>query len=238
MRQTQLRPSLLMVLTGLLFWLPCALEAETTTHSFSFSSPGASALLKLQEAGIAPSVMEAFARAHAAEWKLHEPDLSKLRQLGVPPSVVQAASGVEIGAASGTVPTTLSDQFFRLYFGQLFYQGHIYGIDFGLPLHLRQILQKDPATITPFKAYEQNTLTSQVLSWGGLGLLLAGGIYGVATADPSYNSVNQTISLSAAAVGGLSMIIGVLFHSAAYDSLYQTLLTYNQDLLTKSGGAP
>ncbi|NNM54062.1 MAG: hypothetical protein HKM05_04995 [Spirochaetales bacterium] len=222
--------SVLLAFAVLLLGLPGAIAAETNT-SAEFSSPLAADLARLQQAEVSPAIMTAYAHAHASQGKLTESDRAKLLQLGVPPSVLLATQGYS--------PTTLSDRFFRLYFDHLFYQGRIYGVDFGLAPHLLQILKSDSATHISLKAYNRETLTSQVLSWGGLGLLVAGGIYGVATANPSYNSVNQTVSLSAAAVGGLSMIVGVFFHGAAYQSLYQTLLTYNQDLLLASkGGAP
>ena len=219
--------SIFLVFTVFFLGLSGALEAETNTPA-EFSSPLAADLARLQQAEVSPSVMIAYAHAHASQGQLSQTDREKLRRLGVSRSVLLAALG--------TPPTALSDRFFRLYFDHLFYQGRIYGVDFGLAPHLLQILRTDPATHISLQAYNQETLTSQVLSWGGLGLLVAGGIYGVATANPSYNSVNQTISLSAAAVGGLSMIVGVFFHGAAYQSLYQSLLTYNQDLLLASKG--
>ena len=230
MHQILRHSSVLLAFAVLLLAIPGIAEAQQNTP-IKFSSALASDLARLQQAQVSPSVMTVYARTHSSEGMLTKSDIAKLKQLGVSSSVLQAAQGYTL--------TNLSDHFFRLYFDHLFYQGQIYSVDFGLAPSLLRILKSDPAAHDSLKAYDQETLTSQVLSWGGLGLLVAGGIYGVATANPSYNSVNQTISLSAAAVGGLSMILGVLFHGAAYHSLYKTLKTYNQDLLLASqGGAP
>jgi hypothetical protein len=203
-------------------------------------SPGAQKIIQLTKSGVDESVILAYIQAQTEPLNVTADDFTSMKSAGVSAAVMTAIVSHD-SRWRDTSPRNppQENQLYRLYFGKVFHEGLSYSASGGLPNSVTQDLESDPLARPDIVSYSGENLGSRVLGWGGFGLLLGGFLYaGIAdAANPSSSYLNNTIGISAATTGILSLIIGQVLNAAAYQSLYDGLYIYNRDLV-KTGGNP
>jgi hypothetical protein len=201
--------------------------------------PGAQKILQLSKAGVDDSVVTSFIQSSPDPFRLSTSDIVALRAAGVSQAIVLEAMRRDTALGVGVVqkkPITESD-LFRLLYGRLYYHGMVESVDSGLSPYVRSTLLSDPAAAPYINSFMSQRLASGFLSWGGLGLLVGGVVYGgVASTQsgPPGPAVNSAITLSAIGAGIVMSIFGVVTAQNAYQHLYNGLSQYNQDFIANN----
>lgn|GEM_PF-3152777 len=202
-------------------------------------SPAAQDLIRMARAGVEESVMSTYVRTRPTPFALSTDDVLALKAAGVPQSVIAEALGGKAGSPSLVEPSgggISQDQLFRLRFGYILYQGEAYSYRNGLSPTLQKVLQADPAVEVDLRDFARLQAGSRALSWAGLGLVIGGAVYGIATANQGWSSADLNGGIVYGAIGaGLvaAIISGITDHSALI-SLYDGLAQYNRDLIAQS----
>ena len=197
--------------------------------------PGAQKILQLSKAGVDESVVVSFIQSSSEPFRLSTSDIVALRGAGVSQGVVlevmrrDAALGVGVVRAK----TVTESDLFRLLYGRLYYHGKVEYVGYGLSSDARSTLLSDPTAAPDIEAFTSQQGTSGVLSWGGLGLILGGAIYGGIASAQSYNTpgVNSAITLGAIGGGLVMSLVGAITAQSAYQHLYNGLAQYNRDYI-------
>ena len=190
----------------------------------------------MARAGVSESVLLTYVRTSSTPFGISARDVMTLKDDGVPQSVITEAlqrdAQLRSSVFSGGGAVTES-QLFRMRFGYIFYGGKLYSLVGGLSPDLRSVLATDPATSGFIRSYSHQRTASGILSWGGLAFVLGGSIYGIVAAsqESTNTDLNAGITMGVVGTGVLSLIIGAFTHVGAYQSLYDGLAQYNEDLI-------
>jgi len=231
-----MRPKRLLVVGLLALGIFAFAQESASTGTLS---PAAQELLKMARAGVDESVLLTYVRTSQAPFALSADDVLSLKAAGLPQSVIAEAlsrNAKSEGQASPAQEGITQDQLFRIRFGYIFYQGEAYPYRNGLDPSLQAVLKTDPAAQVDIHSFVKLQNASHAFSWGGLGLMLGGAVYGVATTNQGWSNadLNGGIVFGAIGAGLISAIIGGIVNHAAFISLYDGLDQYNRDLLAEN----
>jgi hypothetical protein len=234
--EVNMRRKTLLVVALLILGIFALAQDSASTGTLS---PAAQELLKMARAGVGESVLLTYVRTSPTPFALSADDVLTLKAAGLPQSVIAEALSRNTNSESPASPARegiSQDQLFRIRFGYIFYQGEAYPYRNGLNPALQAVLRTDPVAQVDIHSFAKLQSASNVFSWGGLGLMLGGAVYGVATTDQGWSNadLNGGIVFGAIGAGLISAIIGGIVNHAAFINLYDGLDQYNRDLLAEN----
>ena len=192
-------------------------------------------LIRLTKAGVDEGVVLAFVDSRSEKIAPTDEDFTGLKEAGASPSVLTAVVRHDARWSSAARPVTEA-QVYRLFGGNLYHEGRVYGVGAGLPKEIEQELISDPGAQGSIVSSSNLKGDALGLTWGGLATTVGGVVLAGVSQAQNSPSWGSTVGLSAVGLGVVSMIVGSVVDAVSYHDLYQGLYRYNEDLIHASTG--
>ena len=99
---------------------------------------------------------------------------------------------------------------------------------FGIGKTMQNALELFPDSSQEYDSYRRKNITGNVLTWGGLAVMLAGAFVPIMGDDDTFDT-RMIIFSSAMGVGVISVIVGSFISSSALENLFYAVSNYNRN---------